>query len=570
MTDDRVETSNIFDKCFFKVQRKTGQTLMEYVTEFHQALREVSRLKVSLPDGITGWLLLRRAALTKDQQHLVQTQVGRNLTLKNVEQSIYQVFGQDYRQTYLPNTNKAKGFAKGKGRQHIMHADDSYDDGSEWQEYYETDEVYWEAAGESPDHEEYYDPNDETWDDTYYETEGSYTRMNRSLTSKSMMRPTRPTPMPSCAYSSFVRPEASIQLWLSWTTSRCLLLRQALEVRKARAKSQRNPPKLHCMLRVRVLRLEPSLSLAMMFVCVVAKLAIERPAALNLRALRHRAPARSVSLILIPWWTWSSISSLLHLASLIFTFFIIIFIFLIWQFFQRMTWSLRSSFGSTRTVSPLLQSTSTRTEPDGEIPKMRQHLENQRHRHRINMLTQQLHDKDDKITDLQQWIDYYQGDLALTPIWVSRAGERFHVRLDQNVIPFGMPIPVASEGLHFAHTASEICIRQRWLMTLAISLSPTMWIWCRQISANSVIARKSSWTPFTFGTCLHRPLQNLGFCGASALFIRVHRALEHYQSYGDADKTEVFALHIALVHFQLCSALRAVETRRSLSISSQE
>ena len=30
------------------------------------------------------------------------------------------------------------------------------------------------AAGESPDHEEYHDPNDETWDDTYYETEESY------------------------------------------------------------------------------------------------------------------------------------------------------------------------------------------------------------------------------------------------------------------------------------------------------------------------------------------------------------------------------------------------------------
>ena len=115
-----------------------------------------------------------------------------------------------------------------------------------------------------------------------------------------------------------------------------------------------------------------------------------------------------------------------HFLDIIFTFFIIIFIFLIWQFFQRMTWSLRSSFGSTRTVSPLLQSTSTQTEPDGEIPKMRQHLENQRHR--INMLTQQVHDKDDKITDLQEWIDYYQGDLASTPLWVSRAGERFHVR----------------------------------------------------------------------------------------------------------------------------------------------
>ena len=139
-----MEISNIFDTFFFKVQRKIGQTFMEYVTEFHQALREVSRLKVSLPDEITGWLLLRRAALTKNQH--VQTQVGRNLTLKNVEQSMYQVFGQDYRQTYLPNANKAKGFAKGKGRHHIMYADDSYNDGSERQEYYDTDEVYWDAV----------------------------------------------------------------------------------------------------------------------------------------------------------------------------------------------------------------------------------------------------------------------------------------------------------------------------------------------------------------------------------------------------------------------------------------
>eukprot|EP00435_Cladocopium_sp_Y103_P046753 s2308_g13.t1 len=140
--DDRVETGNIFDNFFFKVQRKTGQTRMAYVTEFDQALREVSRLKVTLPEEITGWLLLRRAALTKDQQHLVQTQVGKNLTLTNVEQSMYQVFGQDFKQTYLPNAINSKGFSKGKGRQQVMHADDVYDDGSEWQEYYEPDETY--------------------------------------------------------------------------------------------------------------------------------------------------------------------------------------------------------------------------------------------------------------------------------------------------------------------------------------------------------------------------------------------------------------------------------------------
>ena len=114
-----------------------------------------------------------------------------------------------------------------------------------------------------------------------------------------------------------------------------------------------------------------------------------------------------------------------HCLDIIFTCFIVIFILFIWQCFQQMTWSLRSSFGSTRTTSPLLQGTSTQTEPDGEIPKMRKHLENQRHR--IDMLAQQVHDKDDKITDLQEWIGYCQGDLASTQLW-GRAGERFHVQ----------------------------------------------------------------------------------------------------------------------------------------------
>ena len=75
-----VELGSIFDTFFFKVQRKPNQSLLDYVTDFHQALRDVQRLKVDLPEEITGWLMLRRAALAKDQQHLVQSQVGKTLT----------------------------------------------------------------------------------------------------------------------------------------------------------------------------------------------------------------------------------------------------------------------------------------------------------------------------------------------------------------------------------------------------------------------------------------------------------------------------------------------------------
>ena len=64
--DERVELGSIFDTFFFKVQRKPNQSLLDYVTDFHQALCDVQRLKVDLPEEITGWLILRRAALTKD------------------------------------------------------------------------------------------------------------------------------------------------------------------------------------------------------------------------------------------------------------------------------------------------------------------------------------------------------------------------------------------------------------------------------------------------------------------------------------------------------------------------
>ena len=158
--DERVELGTIFDNFFFKVQRKPNQSLLEYVTDFHQALRDVQRLKVDLPEEITGWLMLRRAALTKDQQHLVQSQVGKTLTLGSVEQSLFLVFGQDFKQSNHAS-HRGKSFPKGKGRSNVHHADDEEqcDGQDDWNDaymdtYYENDDEYHEC--------------DDEWDETYY------------------------------------------------------------------------------------------------------------------------------------------------------------------------------------------------------------------------------------------------------------------------------------------------------------------------------------------------------------------------------------------------------------------
>ena len=148
--------------------------------------------------------------------------------------------------------------------------------------------------------------------------------------------------------------------------------------------------------------------------------------------------------------------SYLYIIVIIFPIFIIICSALAWQCFQRMTWSFRSSTGSIRTPSMLTQSTSTQTEPSDEIKNIRKHMELQHHR--INMLTQQIGEKDDQITDLQEWVSYYQGDLATPPLWVSRAGARFHVCQDCNSLRNANPngvrrLTLCTHCIHHLHAS---------------------------------------------------------------------------------------------------------------------
>ena len=128
--------------------------------------------------------------------------------------------------------------------------------------------------------------------------------------------------------------------------------------------------------------------------------------------------------------------------------------------FQGMTWFSRSFTGSSRTPSTLSQSTSTQIEPNDEILKTRKHMELQRHR--IDVLTQQVHDKDEKITELQEWIDYYQGDLASTPLWVSRAD----CNSLQNANPAGIwRLILCSHCIHHLHGSTD---RRHWQHSLLL------------------------------------------------------------------------------------------------------
>ena len=100
--DSRIEMPSAFDAFFFKLRRKNQESLLEYTTEFHQTLREVVKHKIDLPEEVTGWLMMKRAGLTKEQEHLIQTQIGTTLTLGNVEKAMFLILGQDYRALHVP------------------------------------------------------------------------------------------------------------------------------------------------------------------------------------------------------------------------------------------------------------------------------------------------------------------------------------------------------------------------------------------------------------------------------------------------------------------------------------
>ena len=66
-------------------------------------MRQVAKHKVDLPEEVTGWLTLKRAGLTREQEQLVQTNIGSALTLPAVEQALFLILGQDHGHVHVPS-----------------------------------------------------------------------------------------------------------------------------------------------------------------------------------------------------------------------------------------------------------------------------------------------------------------------------------------------------------------------------------------------------------------------------------------------------------------------------------
>ena len=108
--DQRVQLPSDFEGYFNLLQRAPGQTLLTYVNDHEEAYRKFLQHKVSLPESVQGWHLLRRAALTKEQRQLV-TLKAPTLEKAAIIEALYLLFGQDYKAGIMIATSASRGGA---------------------------------------------------------------------------------------------------------------------------------------------------------------------------------------------------------------------------------------------------------------------------------------------------------------------------------------------------------------------------------------------------------------------------------------------------------------------------
>ena len=85
-----------FEKFFFGLRRREGQTMINYVADHREALAEVEKHGIRIADKVAGWLLPRRAELITEQKQMVQGRAS-EFTQTSVMEAIYFLFGQDYK-----------------------------------------------------------------------------------------------------------------------------------------------------------------------------------------------------------------------------------------------------------------------------------------------------------------------------------------------------------------------------------------------------------------------------------------------------------------------------------------
>ena len=176
--DDQVEMPRAFEKFFYGVSRRDGQTLLNYVADHREALTEVEKHGVQIPDKVAGWILLRRAGLSTEQKQMIQGRAS-ELTQSSVTESLYFLLGQDYKGRAPESRQwRGKGYGSNSTRwarhQGYMTEEPFDDDGEDWGEMQNDEMDNWDDWADE-------DYGDNEMDEAYYNEDAEETEMNNEF-----------------------------------------------------------------------------------------------------------------------------------------------------------------------------------------------------------------------------------------------------------------------------------------------------------------------------------------------------------------------------------------------------
>ena len=154
--DSNVEMPADFSGYFENLARKPGQTLLSFVTDHDDRLKQIEKHGVRLPSQVQGWFLLAKASLTREKRQMIMTQAA-SLERPKVQQAMLAILGQDYKGGGNLLRDRWNRSNSGKGRSYFAGDDESTPDWGDEDTYYEEDDAD-------------YMNEEETMDDTWWET----------------------------------------------------------------------------------------------------------------------------------------------------------------------------------------------------------------------------------------------------------------------------------------------------------------------------------------------------------------------------------------------------------------
>ena len=97
--DPLTELPDDLEQYFVRLQRKSSQTLQEYMNDYTRAERKLEVThKVKLPEKVRAWWFLRKSGITQQQRQLILTNTGVDgLTIEEVRKAMNFILGQDSR-----------------------------------------------------------------------------------------------------------------------------------------------------------------------------------------------------------------------------------------------------------------------------------------------------------------------------------------------------------------------------------------------------------------------------------------------------------------------------------------